>query len=526
MTISFNLIEGAFVPCVRLDGKTDEYGLRDVLLKAHEIAELRDDSPLVTVALHRLLLAILHRCYQGPKNSADRVAIREAGCFDADRISSYFHKWANRFDLFHKEYPFFQRPGYAQAQPSGANRLIKELSRGNNAALFDHTSDDPPLALTPAQAARAVIAEQVFAYSAGRGKKGEPHTLDAPNGRAAAVFVLGDSLFQTLWLNLTIYDGDEKPVACDEDDAPIWERTPNPPYEDSNTPRGYLDFLTWQSRTLRLHPETEGARIVIRRVSYSQGRAWQQVVGFYDPFTAYERVPEVGDRALQLRENRDLWRDSTALFQFAETDQFRGPTCLHTLGNLISEGYLAASERYRVLVAGARVESGQPNLIFWRHESLPLPLAYLDRAELVESLKRALSLAESVASDALRPAAWAAAANWLTATPDVKPDTDRVRDVVNSFAPERLYWSRLERPFRELLVALAADGADLGAAVSCWYWDILHPTAKRAFEDSIGRIDGGRDLKAVNAGRGRLLFHLKKIRNEKRIPDREKEGAA
>jgi hypothetical protein len=163
---------------------------------------------------------------------------------------------------------------------------------------------------------------------------------------------------------------------------------------------------------------------------------------------------------------------------------------------------------------------------FWRHETLPLPLAYLDRPELVESLKRALTLAESIASEALRPAAWAATANWMTANPEMKPDTDRVRDVVNSFAPERLYWSRLERPFRELLVALAADGADRDQCVRGWYWNTLHKTAWDAFDQSIGRIDGGRDLKAVNAGFGLLRSRLKKIRNDNHIPDREKEGAA
>jgi CRISPR system Cascade subunit CasA len=526
MTISFNLIDKPFIPCVRLDGQTVEYGLRDALLKAHEIAELRDGSPLVTIALHRLLLAILHRCYWGPKTSAERVAIREDRCFNADRINAYFQKWVDRFDLFHSDYPFFQRPGYSQTQPSSINRLVKESSRGNNAVLFDHATDDPPMTLTPAEAARAVITEQVFAYSAGRGKKGEPHTLDAPNGRAAAVFALGDTLFQTLWLNLTIYDGDEKPIACDEGDGPIWERTPIPPYEDSNTSRGYLDYLTWQSRTIRLHPETDGDRIVIRRVSYSQGRVWKQVAGFYDPFTAYERVPDVGDRAVQLRENRDLWRDSAAFFQFGETDQFRGPTCLRTLGNLVSEGQLSASERYRVMVAGARVKSGQPNLIFWRHETLPLPLAYLDNVQLVESLKWVLALAEVVADEALHKAAWAAAANWLTPNAEMKPDKDRVRDVINSFAPERLYWSRLERPFRELLVRLADEGADPTACVNGWYWDTLHRAARNAFEESIGRIDGGRDLKAVNAGRGLLFSRLKKIRKDNRIPNPEREGAA
>ena len=134
-------------------------------------------------------------------------------------------------------------------------------------------------------------------------------------------------------------------------------------------------------------------------------------------------------------------------------------------------------------------------------------------------------MAEEVAK-AVRAAAWATAANWLTTNPEMKPDTDRVSDVVDSFAPDRLYWSRLETPFRELLVALAADGADLTACVNGWYWNTLHPAAKNAFEQSIGRIDGGRDLKAVNAGWGLLYSRLKKIRNDNHIPEREKEGAA
>ncbi len=229
---------------------------------------------------------------------------------------------------------------------------------------------------------------------------------------------------------------------------------------------------------------------------------------------------------VRFNEFRDLWRDSAALFQVSEQHQVydRAPTTLHSLTALELKEVLPRSARYRLSVFGLCTDKAKVN--FWRHETLPLRLAYLDLPELVESLKRALSLAEAVASQALRPAAWAAVANWMTANPDMKPDTDRVRDVVDSFAPDRLYWSRLETPFRELLVALAADGADLSACINGWYWNTLHPAATAAFDQSIGRIDGGRDLKAVNTGRGLLYSRLKKIRNDNRIPDREKEGAA
>jgi CRISPR system Cascade subunit CasA len=524
MTFSFDLVNEPFLPCLLADGSPAEFGLRDALARAHEIAELLDGSPLATLTLHRLLLAILHRTYQGPKNSAERVAIRKAGRFDADRVASYLGRWADRFDLFHETFPFFQRAGFATREPSGINRLAQELSRGNNAALFDHTTDDPPPAFTAAQAARLVVAEQTFAVGGGKSDTG--NTTHAPLVSGAAALVRGGTLFETLWLNLTLFDGDQKPVPGEEDDAPVWERAPAQPHKEPSRPRGYLDYLTWQSRTLRLHPEEVDGRVAVRRVSYAQGRRLETAAGFHDPVIAYSRRDTKDDfQPVRFNEFRDLWRDSAALFRVAEQDQRydRAPTILHTLAALELREVLPRSARYRLSVFGLCTDKAKVN--FWRHETLPLPLAYLDRPELVDALKRSLAVAEAVASKALRPAAWATAANWLTSSPEMKPDTDRVRGVVESFAPERLYWSRLERPFRELLVALAAGGSDPDACVNGWYWDILHPAATDAFDQSIGRIDGGRDLKAVNAGRGLLFSRLKKVRNANHIPDRGKGGA-
>jgi CRISPR system Cascade subunit CasA len=524
MTISFNLIEKPFIPCLRLDGQTAEYGLRDVLLKAHEIAELRDGSPMVTIALHRLLLAILHHCCQGPRTSAARVALRRVGAFDAHRLTAYLEKRADHFDLFHEEHPFFQRAGFSTKDPSSINRLVQELSRGNNAALFDHTSDDPPPALTPAQAARVVIAEQAFAVGGGKSDTG--NLTHAPLVTGAVVLVRGATLFETLWLNLTLYDGEQKPVPCEED-APVWDRPPAQTHKEPPQPHGYLDYLTWQSRTLRLHPEEVNGQVIVRRVSYAQGRKLDAPTGFYDPMIAFWRRDKKEDfLPVRFNEHRDLWRDSAALFQVSEKHQEydRAPMCLHTLAAPELREVLPRSARYRLSAFGLCTDKAKVN--FWRHETLPLPLAYLESPVLVESLKRALSLAEAVAAEALRPATWAAAANWLTASPEMKSDTDRVRAVVDSFAPDRLYWSRLEREFRSHLVSLAADGADLSACLTNWYWSTLDPTAREAFDQSIGRIDGGRDLKAVNAGRGLLHSRLKKIRNEYHIPNRGKEGAA
>ena len=163
---------------------------------------------------------------------------------------------------------------------------------------------------------------------------------------------------------------------------------------------------------------------------------------------------------------------------------------------------------------------------FWRQEALPLPLAYLEDESLVATLKQSLKLAEDIASEALRPSVWATAANRLSGNADMKPDADRVRAVVDSFNPDRLYWSRLELPFRELLVALAAAGADRAKELIAWYWETLHTAAVGAYDKTIGAINQGADLKAVNAGRSLLYSQLRQIRATYHIPKWEKEDAA
>jgi len=521
----FNLIDEPFIPVLRADGTPAEYSLRATLHKAGEIVELRDASPLVTVALHRLLLAILHRVYGGPKTKAARLAIRKAGAFDTAKIDAYFAKWNDRFDLFHEAYPFFQRAGFKSDDPGGANTLAQEMARGNNVTLFDHTVDDPPPAMSPARAARSLIADQGFAVGGGKSLTG--NRTHGSLLRGAVSLVLGATLFETLWLNLVVYDGSQMPVACDSDDALLWERDPKPPHEQPNVPMGYLDYLTWPARTVALHPEDEDGRVVIRRVTYSQGRKFEPKGAFYDPMLAYFRDADEGDKPVRFNEFRDLWRDSSALFQFGETNQTRGPAVLEGLKALSADD-LPRNRTYQVSMFGLAMDSRQAaKTLFWRHETLPLRLEYLDDPSAVVHLQHALTLAEEVSKVALRPAAWAVASNRLTASADSSPDKGRVAQLVDAMAPERYYWSRLELKFRAFMVGLAkAPADDRAGVVHAWYWDDLRETAEAAFERCVAVVDAGRDLKAVNAGAGVLRARLKQIQSDNQIPAREKAGAA
>ncbi|HET6574868.1 MAG TPA: type I-E CRISPR-associated protein Cse1/CasA, partial [Fimbriiglobus sp.] len=419
-----------------------------------------------------------------------------------------------------------------EGERAGINRLTQELSRGNNTALFDHTIDDLPPAFTPAQATRAVVAEQAFAFSAGRGKKGEPHTADSPVCRCVIILARGDTLFETLWLNLTVYNPatkDPVPSLTDGEDRPVWERDERGrPDRDPPIPTGYLDYLTWQSRALLLQPENEtDGDVVVRRVSYAQGRKFERPAGFFDPMAAYRRDTQTGFPAVRLIEDKALWRDSAALFQFAEADQFRGPTVLETLGQLAPD-VLPRAHRYRLSAFGLCTDKAKVH--FWRHETLPLSLHYLDHPIRRNALKRALGLAEAVASDVLRRAVWAAVSAALTGDQGQAPDRRRVSDAVKGFRVEDLYWSELERPFRLLLTDIgeaALEGLEdtLDNGVRDWYRGTLRPAAWRAYERTVGRLDSARELRAAARGRDVLATRLRALAVRERLLDSRTEAA-
>ena len=517
MPPSFNLIDEPFLPCLRSDGAASEYGLRDVLTHAHEIAELRDGSPLVTVALHRLLLAVLHRVYDGPAKQAARVAILTAKRFDVVKVSKYLEHWRDRFGLFDDKEPFYQSAGFKTAEPSPVNRLAQELARGNNAALFDHTTDDPPPAFTPAAAARVLIAEQ--AYAVGGGKSDTGNSTNAPLVAGAVVLACGDTLFDTLCYNLTRYDAGQ-PIPWNGDDKPIWEAArKKKTHEQSPEPSGYLDYLTWQARSLRLHPEEVEGRVVVRRVSYAQGRAFAPAGNFFDPMKAYRKDDKLGLLPVRFTEHKALWRDSSALFQFAEKDQYRGPTTLQTLGQIPAD-VLPRTARYRVSTFGLCTDKAKVN--FWRHEGLPLPLRYLDDARAVELLQQALALAETVGKEALRWAAWAAASEILSNHDGSSPDKDRVSKMIDALAPERRYWCEIERPFRQYMVEFASGDKSL----SDWFFAVVRPAALDAFETTFGRLGVKWDLKAVTDSRRKLKGFLTKVQKTHHIETLTPKGSA
>ncbi|MDQ3045148.1 MAG: type I-E CRISPR-associated protein Cse1/CasA [Chloroflexota bacterium] len=455
---SFDLVSEPWIPCIRLDGVAQEYSLEGVLRDGPQIRELFDPSPLVTVSLHRLLLAILHRSHMGPTNMREWTELWRRANWDPDVTGEYLNRWRHRFDLFHPERPFYQVPEMPEAIARQPITLLFTEVSSSRARLFDHASEAMPVAVRPAVAARYLVAHQAFTIGFGKSDAGF-YLRDGPLTRGYIVVTYGDNLFETLALNLQPYNA-ERPIPWRGDDLPAWEHE-DPAVRDKagTAPLGYTDYLTWQSRQIHLFAAGNPPL-----VSRCQRRQNLDVAGTpIDPFKCYVVDEQTGRRPRGLDTNRAIWRDSHTLLQPAGK-AIQAPRAFATLARINTErqkGTIVARPVYRVGVFGIAAEIGNAaNVLLWRHERLPLPLAYLEDQALADTLKQALDLAET-SSDDLRVSCRLLAKHLLAPGVDVKggrePHKDDISKLVTHLDTGRRYWARLEAPFRRLIVRLPRD---------------------------------------------------------------------
>jgi CRISPR system Cascade subunit CasA len=318
---SFNLVNEPWISCrMLLDGAPQEFSLKDTLCRAHEIKEVSDPSPLVTVCLHRLLLAVLHRIF-GPPNLAEWQGLWAKGAWDANAVVAYLDQWADRFDLFHPERPFYQNIQLPNefAKPkrppkdsrddneheSGRivfSKLVRERAATRNTTLFDHNFDASPRAFSCAESARYLIAEQLYALPDGSGYKTAPLTY------GVATLLSGDSLFQTLLFNLLPYN-EERPIYSDlEKDKPWWEYDSEEFPHD--IPHGYLSYLTWPYRRVFISSPRQNSSATITHVFRKAGlgldKEWTERL--CDPMVSYSRSKAAGFQPVQLLSLEQIYK--------------------------------------------------------------------------------------------------------------------------------------------------------------------------------------------------------------------------
>ena len=524
----------------RTQGGVALLSLRSVFAQASRLTGVSDASPVVTISLYRLLLAILQRSQAlrrtrpgaagagGARPSvstsvAQLRALLARGAWDAETqeaIDAYLTRWRARFDLFDADHPFYQTAGLRESERTGAATVLahQRASNRNQSLLFDHTTRDRAW-LTPAAAARALLAQQNFAvgglisYDSAREPLANKFTSMAPLLGLTVCLVRGQTLFETLLLNWLGEgaDGDaegaegaEEDVGDADDDLPAWERE-EPTEAATRTPTGLVDLLTWQSRRIRLipglisgslsHPASGDAHgretLIVERAilmkGYQMSPAFDRhLVEPMIPFhvRAAERATgratersggEAADWTPQLAmPGRAIWRDVAALLQSQPGARQRPRTLdglqrlLHaspTPGEQTTSGPLAL-EVYSMTPDQATIED-------WRVDRLPLPLALVDDEWALERLVAAVAQAEAVArllgsgmiplggqTRSGRPlvvmSPVALLADALLSRNPARPAERAERDrLIAHWDAAAPYWAALTAPFHQLLRRLA-----------------------------------------------------------------------
>ncbi len=488
---SFNLTEEKWLPCIMLDNSFQELSLRDVLRQATNIRELTGDSPPVTIALHRLLLAILHRALNAPQSYDEWNDYWQAKSWDNAKLAGYFEKWRHRFDLFDEKRPFYQVISAKADVQSGA--IIQLYFQGkNNATLFDHSTTATPKAVSPAEAARLLIAFQGFDFG---GIKADGSAQTAPLLQSAIALCKGENLFETLMLNWHRYNQeDAEPFDFQtEKDLPPWERETETEAKERK-PDGYVDLLTWQSRRILLQSEeSDTGNVAVKNTVIMRGFQFPKEFAAYNKETmkAFKKSKQEGFYPIGFNENKALWRNSLALFQTIQGEQYR-PKMLDWLNELAYTGLLPRTDAFPIEFYGLAADKAK--FLFWQQEKFNLPLAYLNDNELLERLKTALQWAEEIAG-VLKFALKSLAGNLET-----KAD---------NFSALPFYWAGLEVEFHQLLRTLP-DSQD--EAMRGWF-RVVNATAGQALAATANSLSGSAtELKAVvnanglfNGMKGKLL---------------------
>jgi len=460
MKHSFSLLNQCWIPVITTEDEFCELSLRDMLAEAPRLREIACDTAIQSAAILPVALAILHRVF-GPPDLGTWRSLWQARAFDMAKIDEYLDRWRERFDLFHEDRPFMQMPD-ARVDPKSLIHLVHPM--GNTGTLFSHVTDGAGVALSPAEAARLLLAACYF-RTAGLGPsidKRRVNFKDSAFARGVIFWARGDTLFQTLLLNLLQYP-DDQTMRHTGRDAPAWEM--NDPFERRETPFGYLDYLTWSNNRVHLIPEESADGVVVRKaVLVPAINMSSDVRSPQRRHVQREKKGEISSPFLYFNTDKALWRDYDSLLK-SETRVTFPPAVVEWLADL-KGGYLEEKHPVQLMATGMLADQAKP--VFYRQEIMPLPLTLLRNEDFEHAVRGSLALAEEVAVK-LRIALNMLAEQVLQRGAAGKPDNKDRNSLVKQWNARERYWSALEPQFWCFIESLVIDS---DAATHDWAADL------------------------------------------------------
>ena len=342
----FDLVHEGWIPVMTKEGTIEDVGLEDALVHAHEYLRLASELPTLDYALMRLLMAVTYASHRewldGIDNLGSAMSVwknaMDAGRFDESSIKGYLDRYADRFFLFHPSRPFYQAPITKGTEYSAA-KLIGTLSESSNKPrFFQMVSGDAKASISYPEAARWLL--HVIAYDDTSAKPTVPKSgLPSPGagwvGKIGPVYFTGDSIFQTLLLNMPFYnmmrnepfaDGE---AAWEPEVADVSERREVP------IPESPIELLTIQSRKVLLK------RIDGRVTGFLLlgGDFFQKENALTEQMTAWHSTKEGGWVPLRHDPSRFIWRDFNPLL--LERNEDNNPGVVKWVSRLASRGIIS-----------------------------------------------------------------------------------------------------------------------------------------------------------------------------------------
>lgn len=326
----FNLLDEKWILVRKSDCSIDELSLTDALLLSHQYTALSGELPTQDVSLLRLLLAVLHTVFAryAPDGSYSPLtkpseAMRRwkelwnAGKFPEKPIRDYLASQHERFWLFHPERPFYQTNAAKVGTEYSASKLNGIPSEsGNKIRLFPMVSGKRKNGLTYAEAARWLIYVNNYDDTSSKPKgKNLPSPGAGWLGKLGIITARGNTLFETLMLNLILWRSERKELWGEE--KPSWELKQAREAErcEIAMPDNLSELYTLQSRRLLLK-RSDGS---VTGYSLLGGDFFDKADAFVEPMTIWKECKGSDRKQTQLQPRRHntsvkMWREFAAAF--------------------------------------------------------------------------------------------------------------------------------------------------------------------------------------------------------------------
>ena len=392
MEDQFNLIGEPWIDVSMQNGSIESYGIQEVLLKAHEFAELHDSSPLMKYGVYRFLIAFVSDAFN-IRTTDDIEEMLELGRFDSKVLIPYFEKYFDRFFLFSENKPFYQNPSLKESKKE--KNIIEILQfffpKGNNTILFYHKKQEEH-AFSPGICAKILCTLPAFGIAAGRGYK------PSINGKPPwYVLVKGKNLFETIVLSCC---GMSIEVNAGEGQVPwrLEDLAQRETFHQVSTVQG----LTWVPRYILLIPSSAGrctysgkeANMLVSKIFFEQG--WSFEGNWVDPHVSYI-ITQKGPFTLQSKSGKKLWRDIGPLMLISDEESkvtFQNPKIISQFQLLKEED--SVSEDYSLTIEAYGLTTNQAKYLEWQEETLSIPLKILKNPQKSKQIQSAIDLANKV----------------------------------------------------------------------------------------------------------------------------------